>query len=439
MTEEFWMALIRRVAAVVGTCALAGFVVAGPATAATPEVFAGTADARALDLTVLGQSATFGDTKAAAASTLKTTAEGAGQLAPVLPATPPVKAAVDSDGNADVKPLTCGSGGGLPAPVNTVLAVGLACQSASARVIGGNPVSSSEAYVASVGLSANTLLSGPLAPITGPLQAGLGTILGSLPTGGTPIDPAVTTLEDLVTSVLKTPTLDVSVGKSTSAVTATTGTIVSESTAAGVIIKLLPLPQVSGTPSLEPAATITVGKASATATYDRVAGTSTAKFQPALVSVKFNTALTNGIPALASGIDIAPGLVAPSTPANQAIGPCADDPTSTCILVGTALESRIRVANGRTTTADNGSVTAVADGVRLELLKGVQGGIVLNLAHAQAAVGGSLAIVDLPTANEIPRVDELPRTGGTPVIPLVGAGVLGLAVLVRRTLVKAAR
>lgn len=425
------MGNIRRLTVVAGCCALVGVLVAGPATAASPEVYAGSAEARALDLTILGQKATLGATKATAESTLKASAEGTGQLVPVVPASPTVKAAVEG-GGADVKPNTCGPLS-APAALSSVLTLGVACAGASASVVAQNPVSSSEASVASLGVSANTVLSGPLAPITGPVQSGLAQLLGSIP-GGTPIDPVVTTLEDLVVNVLKTPTLDVSAGKSTSAVTTAAGTVTSESTAAAVIIKLLPLPQVNGAPTLEPAATITVGKASATATYDRTKGTSTAKFQPALVSIKFNTALTASIPALANGIEIAPNVVAPASPL---AGPCADDATATCILVGTALESRIKVANGTTTSTAN-SASAVADGVRLELLKGVNGGVILNLARAQAAVGGTLAVVDSP-AVEAPRVDELPRTGGTPMIPLAGAGVLGLAVLVRRAVARAAR
>ncbi len=97
------------------------------------------------------------------------------------------------------------------------------------------------------------------------------------------------------------------------------------------------------------------------------------------------------------------------------------------ILQGTPLESTITVADGSTTKNPDGSVSSVADGVKLELLKGVNGGIVLELAHAEAGAAGSPAVL-----GSIIDVPELPRTGGTPWIPVAGIGAVGLAVLARR-------
>ena len=89
---------------------------------------------------------------------------------------------------------------------------------------------------------------------------------------------------------------------------------------------------------------------------------------------------------------------------------------------------------------------AVADGVSLHLLKGIaassptarDGGILLQLAHSEADVAGAPAVT-VPVTNNptVAGVQQLPRTGGTPWMPMLGVGVLGLAVLVRRTLLQA--
>jgi LPXTG-motif cell wall-anchored protein len=73
-------------------------------------------------------------------------------------------------------------------------------------------------------------------------------------------------------------------------------------------------------------------------------------------------------------------------------------------------------------------VGAIADGVSIALLRGVSGGIILNLAHAEATVKGAPAVVTAPVV-----VPQLPRTGGSPWIPLVGVTLLGLAFVTHRT------
>jgi LPXTG-motif cell wall-anchored protein len=61
------------------------------------------------------------------------------------------------------------------------------------------------------------------------------------------------------------------------------------------------------------------------------------------------------------------------------------------------------------------------------------GGIVLALAHSEANVVG------VPATHVAPQVvvkpPTLPRTGGTPWLPLAGASFLGLALVTRRLLV----
>jgi len=66
-------------------------------------------------------------------------------------------------------------------------------------------------------------------------------------------------------------------------------------------------------------------------------------------------------------------------------------------------------------------VGAVADGVSLQLLKGVAGGITLELAHAESAVGGAKALITTQSVNPPAEVKaaELARTGAeAPWLPM---------------------
>lgn len=407
------MGSIRRLAAIAGAVAVAGAFVAGPAAADTPEVYAGSAAAKALDLNILGQQATLGVSTAKVSSDLKATATGAGQLVPQLTSFAGNTDASVSGSGSSTKPNTCATPA-LPDPIPTVLSIGAACSSASASVLNNNPVATSTASVAQVAANAQTILQ-QLNAVTTPIGSTLDGLLTQVCTNLSQTCSATTTVQDLVTSVLNTQTLGVEVGPSASSVTTEASKVTSTASAAGAVVKLLPLPVVSGVASSDPVATITVGEAKASAVYDRSNGTSTPTVTPALVHVHFNTALTSGTQL--QDITVAPG----------------QDVT---ILAGTPLESRIVVASGSTPKNADGSVGAVADGVRLELLKGLNGGVTLGLAHAEAGVGGAIATKTPALVPDVTR--ELPRTGGTPWIPMAGIGVLGLAVVLRRTTAKAA-
>ena len=82
---------------------------------------------------------------------------------------------------------------------------------------------------------------------------------------------------------------------------------------------------------------------------------------------------------------------------------------------------------------------AIADGVSLELLQGLNasgpaaydGGVALRLAHSEASVAGAPATTN-PASTQVLGVDVLPRTGGTPWVPMAAVGVLCLALFGRR-------
>lgn len=405
------MAKNRRLAAAAGAITLASVFTAGPVSAqSTAEVYLGSASGRALNVQVLGIGTTLGVSSSKVTSQLTSVAEGSGQL---LNAGTTAKVDLSGNGANETRPDACA----VVLPVANILNAGLACGAASGSITGGNPVANSEGRFAGLTLDVENLLG--LVPalsdtVTGLTDSTVGT-LKSLPVLGTTLAPVVDTVNATVADVLKTRTLELTAGKSTSSVVTDGGNVVSSATASGAEIKILPvrLPgSVEGvTGELGPLATITVSSAAAKAVYNRATGTSTPSFDPSLVTIKLGpTAL------LPTGTEI-------KVPVNA----------SQTILAGTPLESDIIVAAGRTVTNPDGTVGAIADGVKLHLLKGVNNGILVELAHAEAGVGGTPAAAAPIQAPAL----ELPRTGGTPWIPLAGVSILGLAVLVRRVLVRA--
>ncbi|MEO7836510.1 MAG: LPXTG cell wall anchor domain-containing protein, partial [Acidimicrobiales bacterium] len=273
----------------------------------------------------------------------------------------------------------------------------------------------SEGRVAGITLDVENVLGllGLSDTITGLTTSTLGTVqsvVGGVPVAGGILAPVVGTVSTTVADLLNTRTLEVTAGKSTSSVITDGGKVTSLATATGAEIKILPVRLPVAGVDVGPLATITVSSASAKAVYDRATGTSTPSFDPSLVTIKLG------------GTELLPGGTEIKVPINA----------SQTILAGTPLESDIIVAAGRNVTNPDGTVGAIADGVKLHLLKGVSNGIIIELAHAEAGVGGTPAAV----APIVPNV-ELPRTGGTPWIPLAGVSILGLAVLVRRLLVRA--
>jgi hypothetical protein len=215
--------------------------------------------------------------------------------------------------------------------------------------------------------------------------------------------------------------LSVRVGPAASQATTTGSEVLSVGQAAGAVIDVLPGLSPLGAPLLQ----VIVGDATASVTVTRAAASengaatavATPDFDAAIVRVRL------GLPLLGDVTDIPVSLGAPIT-----------------LLAGTPLESTIAVGAGSTGTGANGTKFAVADGVSLQLLKGLQGGIGLELAHAEAAGGGQSAVFRIqqqtPAPVPVPQ-PELARTGGLDAwLPIFGAGLL-LAALGLRRLVRA--
>lgn len=409
---------LRRVGVLAASALIVtAFAASSPsASAGVSEAYVGSAAGRALniDIKAANLQATLGATTASINSTLKASATATGSLTPLGDNTVSVEA-TQANGHQEA-PEVCATPA-IPAPASEIIGLGVACAQASSTVANGLPVASSSAAVGRLELKANTILSSlPIGDI-------LEDVFTPLTTTGTDLDAVTTSVQDLVTSVLNTKTLDAEFGASTSRVETVAGKVTSTATADGGVIRILPSPTLSALPEYSdvPIATIKVSSSSAQAVYDRAAG-ATAKptWDAALVTVEFSPAL--GLPV--STIKVAP---------NQ---------TQT-ILAGTPLESTITVADGHLVTNADGTQGAVADGVKLELLKNVNGGILLELAHSEAGVGGSQVLDSCVQASgaacggvELGR-ETHPSTGGFPVIPMVASFLLGAALLVRRAVVSA--
>ena len=227
---------IRSVAAIAVATLLSGALIAGPAQSAQtvtvkPEIFAGGASARALDINVLGTKLTFGDTvatavkgvNAAGVETLLAKATGAGQLSLIGNTTQTAEA---NGSGSQSNPEKC-AGVALPAPVSTILNIGIACSTSAASVtpVGGLLNAVSTGNVAGVDLSVNTLLS--TLGLTGTIGTVLDTVLGVIPPLAVDVE---TPVKELVDSVVKTKTLDVSIGDAVSRVTSTPDTVTAQAT-----------------------------------------------------------------------------------------------------------------------------------------------------------------------------------------------------------------
>ncbi|MDQ4071148.1 MAG: hypothetical protein M3203_17005, partial [Actinomycetota bacterium] len=190
----------------------------------------------------------------------------------------------------------------------------------------------------------------------------------------------------------------------------TAAAVVATANAAGAQIDLLPGLTVGGAPLLS----IIVGSARSTSVFERATARSTPAFDAAVARVRL------GLPLLGGSVTEIPVQL------NQPL----------TLLAGTPLESTISLGAGRTVTDPNtGAVASYADGVSIQLLKGVNGGIGLELAHAETGAGGQTRLVS--QQQVVTPVPQLAKTGNDPWLPLTGAGLLMVALVIRRRLVAA--
>ncbi len=213
--------------------------------------------------------------------------------------------------------------------------------------------------------------------------------------------------------------------------TNTTNTVTASAHSSAVDIKILPLPLVGGIVQNKPLLQIIIAEAGAKATYDRLTGLPVGDptFDPAIVRIKGLLVDTLGLGGLLGG-----GTGAQSS-GDGIVLALGQDIT---LLAGTPLESTIKLGAGKIVDDGVFGKKAVADGVAVQLLKGISGGIILNLAHAEAGAISNLAktkVLDVPSidiSRDIATPTALPRTGAETVIPLALAGLAVAIVAARR-------
>jgi hypothetical protein len=476
------MRTIRRVGGMAFAGLLLTGVVGGQAASAadtttkSPETYLGSASGSSLHLKVGPTEISAGISNALVDSTLKAVADSSGALnVPLLNGANAGKVEVSTDNSKQAVADKCAtpSLSAIPAvgpQLANVLSVGVACSSSLAEVNAGMPHALSSGSVFDLDANLQNAVSQlPLSTVQPYLDtvyggiAGLNKAISNIVPG---TDLKLTdTLSQVVTALGSTKTLTVRMGTSTSEVTTNGNTVTSTAKSDAGLIQLFPLGAVLPTATgvtLKPIVEIEIGSSSATATYDRTSGKSAPSFNPAIAVIRVNTPTTDAVTGLINGyvgsaidlrqVTINPDLSAsnliPATIPAAIVKACSDAPNEFCILEGTPLETRLAVASGRTVQNADGSVGAVADAVKINALRRItetpvvgaqltalEGGILLELAHAQAGVGGKPAELVTVSVPDVPR--ELPRTGGTPWIPMVAVAGLVIALAARRTMVKA--
>ena len=423
------MGMLRRVSAVALAGVTMAAVLVSPASAQTAvqtraESFIATAAARGLELNILGNRVTIGQSSALINSAPTARASGAG-VALVSGTVSTSEATTPNVALAPPKACV------LNLPIAGLLAVELACGESRVSTGAEGPQAFGKGSVAGVDLPVLNLLDPvvqllqqllnallpvvdqTLGSLTGPIVGILTPLTGSLGLGPTStVAPVSGLVNQLLEGVKRATALaDITVGESVAQTTTTAGAVTANATAAGAQIDLLPGLTLGGAPLLS----IIVGQARSTSTYDRGAAKSTPSFDAAVARVRL------GLPFLGATVTEIP--IQLNTPLT--------------LLAGTPLETTISLVAGRTVTDPNtGSVAAYADGVSIHALKGVSGGIALELAHAETGAGGQARLVS-QQQTITPERPTLARTGNDPWMPLTGAGLLLAALHIRRRIVAA--
>jgi hypothetical protein len=385
--------------------ALVAMVVAAaiPATAANKSkvTYALAGEARALELALGEQGLTLGLAMARADSTPSVIGVGAGQCT-VLGNNPDPDSLPCNEGTTAKSNEkdhgkageTC-AGPALPAELDSVLSIELACGSSLTSLIAGKiPTTLNTGKVAEVRLETDlTGLVPQVQDVKETLINELQTILDQAP------DEIENALDQVLDSVDVGQAVQIKLGPASSNVVRKGNTLTVESAAAGAEIGLVGIPDLDtkGNPipgtsqALEDGLLIIqVGRSDASATLDQVSAAATSEANPALVTIKVRD-ITKLEPTYQT-ISVAPGQ-------------------TVTILEGTPAESTISAA-AATKTSKPGEASAAADAVRLDLLKGVQGGIHLGLGRATAAVSVKKSSTP-PAPRDKVQPQILPITGGT--------------------------
>jgi hypothetical protein len=429
------MRTVQRLGAIALTAFVMTAVLALPSSADTttqtvesrPESFIATAAARGLDLNVFGTHVTVGQSSAVVNSTPVAKASGAGVA---LISGTVSTSEVNGPNQSAAPPKACV----LNLPVAGLLTVELACGESRVDTNNGAPSAFGAGAVAGIDVDALNVLQPVIDLLQSLLNALLpvvdqtvGTVLNTLtPTLGNLLAPlagniglnsgsTVAPVTGLVNNLLDgvdraTSLLEIKLGDSSSQAVTSADKVTANAVASGAEINLLPGLTLGGAPLLS----IIVGSAKSTSVFDRGTAVSTPSFDAAIARIRL------GLPLLGGSVTEIP--IQLNTPLT--------------LLAGTPLESTISLGAGRKVVDQNtGSAASYADGVSIQLLKGINGGIGLELAHAETGAGGQTRL--MTQQQIVTPVPSLAKTGNEPWLPLTGAGLLLVALVIRRRLTAA--
>ncbi|HJR44758.1 MAG TPA: LPXTG cell wall anchor domain-containing protein [Actinomycetota bacterium] len=388
--------------------------VALPAGAAASKraTYALEGEARGLELAIGDQGVTLGLALARGSSTPIAEGVGAGQCSVLgdeadpdnLPCNESTTQKSVAPGEANAQGEIC-AGPAIPAPLDSVLTIDVACGSSVSAVRNGTPSTSNSGKVAEVGLGLD--LTG-LIPQAEDAKEQLIDQLQSI-IGGAP-EPIATAVNQLLDAIDEGQGAQIVLGPAASNITSKGDRVTVTSTSAGALIGVAGIPDLNKDGIPIPGSSVAtedgliiveVGKSFATASVDKLSAASDSDSTAALVTVKVRD-ITKVEPTYTE-VPVAPGQ-------------------TVTILEGTPAESTITAAVA-TKESREGSAVAAADAVRLHLLKGVSGGVKLGLARATAAVTAKPKVLGQVNDPD-PRV--LPMTGARDAT-LIALGLLILA------------
>lgn len=378
-----------------------------PRAVGTPEVFAGSAAATALKLSILGINLTVSQTAASADSSPKAHANAA-ELTGAASNSLTVADAPVGANLSFTTPQPCN----INLPIQGILlATGVCSQSAAAV-----PTAAAPAVCPGSGLIAPTACSqagtlnldvqliqalqplmDELKTAVAPLDQSIGQVLTNLPVV-TPLlqgllsNPVLSGLNlnlgspvgSLLTAVERATELAaVKVLPASSQVATSTGALTASSDSAGVVLTVLPNLTVSGHPLLS----IVLATSATVSTYNRSTCQSTSAFTASGATLQL---LDNPVQKLGTGITTLP------------------------LGLGT-----VTIGGGTTTQNPDGSVGSVADGLNINLLNGA---IVLDSAHTESVAGGKCAVLTATPTTAAATTTTLPPVTGTLPIRLATTG-----------------
>ncbi len=309
---------------------------------------------------------------------------------------------------------TC-AGPAIPAPLNSVLTLDLACGASASSIAGGSPQTTNLGKVSEAALELDLRGLIPQAEdVKEQLVDQLQEILGGAP------EPIANALDQLLDAIDEGQGAQIVLGPAASDVISKGNKHTVTSTSGGALIGVAGIPDLddegvpipgSSNATEDGLIIIEVGTSTASATIDDLSAAASSDATAALVTVKVRD-ITQVKPTYRE-VPVAPGQ-------------------TVTILEGTPAESTITAA-ATTKQSKPGSALAAADAVRLHLLKGVSGGLKLGLARATAAASVESKPLAVQAENP-PNAKVLPQTGARDVT-FIALGLLilaGVAIVVRR-------